>query len=151
MNCLFVFGVGSRNTRYVFDVTHLDCWNKSCTTFSAMVTLSSTIWGNIWNLAGFVSWTEPLCAAMAVWARRLARNLEVQGSRLGSCRLPVIIGSALGKLNYWRSTHMFRSTQPTTNWMANEYRAVVTVMGRWKEVVLKSRSWNMLKDLIEPL
>ena len=32
------------------------------------------------------------------------RNLVVQGSRLGSCSLPVISGSALGKLNYWRST-----------------------------------------------
>ena len=83
------------------------------------------------------------CAAVAVRARRLARNLEVQGLRLsslGSCRLSAITGSALGKLNYWRSTHMLRPTQPATNWMANEYQAVVTVLGRWKQVVLKSWS-----------
>ena len=36
----------------------------------------------------------------------LARNLVVPGSRLGSSSLPVISGSPLGKLNYWRSTHM---------------------------------------------
>jgi hypothetical protein len=35
------------------------------------------------------------------------------------------------------TTHVFRRTQPTTNWMANEYRAVVAVLGMWKQVGLK--------------
>jgi hypothetical protein len=68
------------------------------------------------------------CATVAMWARRLARNVVVQVSRLGSCSLPIICRSVLGKLNYWRGTHMLRPTQPATNWMANEYRAVVTVL-----------------------
>ena len=33
----------------------------------------------------------------------------------------------MSKLNYWRSIHVIRPTQPATNWTANEYRTVVTV------------------------
>jgi len=35
--------------------------------------------------------------------------------------------------------HLLRPTQPDTNWMVN-HRAVVTVLGKWKHVVLKSLS-----------
>jgi len=42
-------------------------------------------------------------------------NQETPGSRLNSCRLPVISGSALSKLYYWRSTHMLTPTQPAAN------------------------------------
>ena len=62
----------------------------------------------------------------------VVRNLEVPDSRLGSSSLPVISGLALTKLNYWRSAQVLRRTQSATNWAANEYRAVVTVLGMWK-------------------
>lgn len=87
-------------------------------------------------------------------------NLEVPGSSLGSCSLQTITIRSVLRLHWkqwpaaladqpwsswitsWLSTHILLPTQLAINWTANEYR---TVLGRWKQVVLKNSSRKMPK------
>ena len=62
---------------------------------------------------------------------------------LSALFIQAISWSALSMLNYWRSMHVLRPTQPATNWTANEYRTVVTVIWRHKQEMLKSLGWNV--------
>ena len=91
----------------------------------------------------FLALEKCVRVTLAAWARRVARNLVVQGSMLGSCNLPAV---SLGQAELLAKYTHVQANSACYQLMANEYRAVVAVLVRWKQVVQKS-----LKRLIEPL